>query len=263
MRKLHFMSLFAVGLLLLGCDQGPPTDGRRQTAISDSDGDGVSDMLDACEGTSTDRVTATGCPDDDLDGVTDEDDQCPQTAADAPVDANGCPFPASDVVFTGEYRIRRFATPAEIEKAIVSLTQLKHPTNCPGDVVAPPTPTVTEPSLPGVMLDRAFVLGGPNPITVRWTAVEDSCAPIRYGIEWEYRWMGTRGPWQPLVGLGSTKLDVTEHTIDWPLIDTAGRFRVWAMDGNGHTSARSAWRYVLLDSLSPPSQPTFWLPVFP
>ncbi|MCB1875183.1 MAG: OmpA family protein [Chromatiales bacterium] len=61
-------------------------------APADSDGDGVTDDLDACPGTPPGQpVDARGCElDSDGDGVIDRLDRCPGTPAGAPVDANGC-----------------------------------------------------------------------------------------------------------------------------------------------------------------------------
>ncbi len=60
--------------------------------ITDTDGDGVINCLDACPNTSTcASVDQTGCPaDSDGDGVFDGCDTCPATTAGDPVDANGC-----------------------------------------------------------------------------------------------------------------------------------------------------------------------------
>lgn len=62
---------------------------------SDSDGDGVYDVLDQCPATpSGEAVDAQGCSDTQLDsdndGVSDALDQCPDTAAGETVDRNGC-----------------------------------------------------------------------------------------------------------------------------------------------------------------------------
>ncbi|MEM8984406.1 MAG: OmpA family protein [Pseudomonadota bacterium] len=60
----------------------------------DDDGDGVVNSKDACPNTPAGtRVDARGCAipvDSDGDGVTDDKDQCPNTPAGARVDANGC-----------------------------------------------------------------------------------------------------------------------------------------------------------------------------
>lgn len=60
----------------------------------DSDGDGVTDDMDACPNTPAGvTVDATGCPlDSDGDGVYDYLDKCPDTAANLKVDADGCPI---------------------------------------------------------------------------------------------------------------------------------------------------------------------------
>ena len=58
----------------------------------DSDGDGVTDDLDACPHTPAGvKVDARGCAlDSDQDGVPDYKDKCPNTPAGTEVDANGC-----------------------------------------------------------------------------------------------------------------------------------------------------------------------------
>lgn len=73
---------------------------EEEIKVVDSDGDGVSDDVDACPSTpSGTQVNAEGCPaeteevkvmDADGDGVVDADDKCPTTPAGAPVDAMGC-----------------------------------------------------------------------------------------------------------------------------------------------------------------------------
>ena len=62
----------------------------------DTDGDGVPDYLDKCSGTPANvNVDASGCPADaDKDGVPDYIDKCPNTPAKATVDASGCPTDA-------------------------------------------------------------------------------------------------------------------------------------------------------------------------
>jgi OmpA-OmpF porin, OOP family len=70
----------------------------------DSDGDGVSDDVDACPDTPKGaRVDATGCPQDgDGDGVFDGLDMCANTPRGATVDAKGCPSDSDgDGVFDG------------------------------------------------------------------------------------------------------------------------------------------------------------------
>lgn len=62
---------------------------------ADSDGDGVTDDVDACPDTPAgEAVDANGCAqsqlDDDGDGVTNDIDACPGTPAGETVDANGC-----------------------------------------------------------------------------------------------------------------------------------------------------------------------------
>ena len=61
-------------------------------ASPDTDGDGVDDEDDRCEGTPAGIVVdAEGCPaDTDADGVPDHEDACPQTLRGADVDAEGC-----------------------------------------------------------------------------------------------------------------------------------------------------------------------------
>lgn len=244
MRTRLLTLLIMTTLFCCACGQHPHRSGQTSGRL-DSDGDGVSDALDRCEGTSTDRVTASGCPDDDLDGIEDEEDSCPNTPAGAPVDEEGCPFPTREFAPTGETRIRPLATVEEIDRFIFGLFRVPHPLNCPGDVVPPPTPSITDPAPRGI--ERCgFVVGGPNEITVRWTSVEDPCTPVRYNIEWEYRAVGLNGAWQPMMGFGKRMQDVNEQTIDWPLENTWARVRVWATDNNGHSSLKSPWQYILL-----------------
>jgi outer membrane protein OmpA-like peptidoglycan-associated protein len=59
----------------------------------DSDGDGLSDIEDACPNRSG-SVEMGGCPDTDSDGINDKDDACPEVAG--PAENNGCPWPDAD-----------------------------------------------------------------------------------------------------------------------------------------------------------------------
>lgn len=72
---------------------GGPSRVRLRFAPADSDGDGVADHQDNCEGQgSPGRVSADGCPDADADGVADAADACPDLAGvPAPAPYNGCP----------------------------------------------------------------------------------------------------------------------------------------------------------------------------
>ena len=64
----------------------------------DSDGDGIPDRIDKCQGTPKGvKVDALGCPiDSDNDGVPDYLDKCPDTTRSAKVDADGCPIDSDD-----------------------------------------------------------------------------------------------------------------------------------------------------------------------
>lgn len=66
---------------------------------TDSDGDGVSDMLDVCPDTPG-LANLQGCPDMDGDGVADKDDECPQVAGEKIF--NGCPDTDGDTVQDSE-----------------------------------------------------------------------------------------------------------------------------------------------------------------
>jgi OOP family OmpA-OmpF porin len=63
-----------------------------EAVVSDSDGDGVPDDIDACPNTPKGvAVDKKGCPmDSDGDGVPDYRDQCPETPAGLKVDETGC-----------------------------------------------------------------------------------------------------------------------------------------------------------------------------
>jgi outer membrane protein OmpA-like peptidoglycan-associated protein len=70
---------------------------------TDTDGDGVRDLVDACPEEPEDRDTfqdADGCPDkdNDIDGIADVDDKCPLRPEDIDnwEDADGCPDPDND-----------------------------------------------------------------------------------------------------------------------------------------------------------------------
>ena len=65
----------------------------RKGCPKDSDGDGVYDYLDKCKGTPAGAaVNSTGCPlDSDGDGVYDYQDNCKGTPRGTPVDSKGCP----------------------------------------------------------------------------------------------------------------------------------------------------------------------------
>ncbi len=61
--------------------------------VTDRDGDGVVDSLDACPDT-VGLPTLMGCPDRDGDGIADKDDTCPDVAGVAKY--QGCPVPDTD-----------------------------------------------------------------------------------------------------------------------------------------------------------------------
>lgn len=62
--------------------------------VVDADGDGVTDEMDLCPGTPPGvAVGDRGCPrDTDGDGIPDSADRCPNSPAGAPVDESGCPL---------------------------------------------------------------------------------------------------------------------------------------------------------------------------
>lgn len=70
--------------------------GGGEVISTDSDGDGVDDLLDNCANTPTGTIVdSSGCAielvtDSDNDGVSDSDDLCPDTTAGSNVDATGC-----------------------------------------------------------------------------------------------------------------------------------------------------------------------------
>lgn len=80
---------------------------------ADSDGDGVIDALDKCQGTPAGvAVDSSGCPvDSDKDGVADYIDKCPGTPAGVAVDGNGCPVD-SDKDGVADYLDKCPGTPA-------------------------------------------------------------------------------------------------------------------------------------------------------
>ena len=81
-----------------GSEPDPGTDngGTTDTGTSDTDGDGVIDLLDQCpnEAGPLDSNDRPGCPnlvfDADSDGIPDETDTCSDTPENEDVDANGC-----------------------------------------------------------------------------------------------------------------------------------------------------------------------------
>ena len=80
----------------IGVRVGPGFDRRRP--VTDFDGDGVADHIDACPNTRLGLdVDARGCArtaDSDRDGVVDARDDCPDTPAEMAVDSRGCPSTA-------------------------------------------------------------------------------------------------------------------------------------------------------------------------
>ena len=81
-----------------GSDPDPGTDngGTTDTGTSDTDGDGVIDLLDQCpnEAGPLDSNDRPGCPnlvfDADSDGIPDETDTCSDTPGNEDVDTTGC-----------------------------------------------------------------------------------------------------------------------------------------------------------------------------
>ena len=61
--------------------------------VTDRDGDGIADSLDACPDQAG-TAALQGCPDRDNDGIADKDDKCPDVAGIAKY--NGCPIPDTD-----------------------------------------------------------------------------------------------------------------------------------------------------------------------
>ena len=59
-------------------------------SVTDTDGDGIADSVDACPGIAG-PATFNGCPDTDGDGIPDNKDQCPHEAG--TVEYGGCPPP--------------------------------------------------------------------------------------------------------------------------------------------------------------------------
>ena len=59
----------------------------------DTDGDGLSDIEDACPNRAGSKEMG-GCPDTDGDGLSDKDDTCPEEAG--PAENGGCPWPDND-----------------------------------------------------------------------------------------------------------------------------------------------------------------------
>ena len=92
--------MFGAILISSGClggdddsDDTSKPDGP-DTTYDDTDGDGIYDVIDQCDGTPEGvEVDWSGCPlasDSDGDGVADDDDDCPGSASGADVDASGC-----------------------------------------------------------------------------------------------------------------------------------------------------------------------------
>jgi OOP family OmpA-OmpF porin len=87
-----------------------------EAVVSDSDGDGVPDDIDACPNTPKGvAVDKKGCPmDSDGDGVLDYMDVCPNTPQGAAVDKKGCPLD-SDGDGVPDYRDQCPETPAGLK----------------------------------------------------------------------------------------------------------------------------------------------------
>jgi len=99
----RFLVLLLTTLLLsatlAGClggddDSSSPDDDDTQTAMDDSDGDSIVDLIDSCPDTPAGAsIDAFGCPDTDNDGVSDRTDACPQEAGSG---EDGCPSTGTD-----------------------------------------------------------------------------------------------------------------------------------------------------------------------
>jgi OOP family OmpA-OmpF porin len=89
--------IFGVGIQAMFGGHVPPAPAPKEVVVApppDSDGDGVTDDIDACPNTPAGaKVDARGCEfDEDGDGVVDRLDECPNTPKGWPVDAKGCPL---------------------------------------------------------------------------------------------------------------------------------------------------------------------------
>ncbi|MEM9821833.1 MAG: OmpA family protein [Bacteroidota bacterium] len=78
--------------------------------IKDRDGDGVSDLEDACPDVAG-TAALNGCPDQDNDGVADKEDKCPDVAGLAAFE--GCPDTDSDGIMDSEDKCPNDAGPAD------------------------------------------------------------------------------------------------------------------------------------------------------
>lgn len=94
------------GLDAFATPSGARVDARGST--TDADRDGVADGIDLCPGTRGGvPVDGRGCPSDsDADGVLDGLDRCAGTAVGSRVDANGCPMLAAEQRLVAEGRLR-------------------------------------------------------------------------------------------------------------------------------------------------------------
>lgn len=93
----------------------PPTEAVVVLPPKDTDGDGVSDAMDACPETPPRvPVDSRGCPQDsDADGVIDPLDQCPGTPPGALVNAEGCPVEKVSVALDVKFETGKIAVASE------------------------------------------------------------------------------------------------------------------------------------------------------
>lgn len=251
------LSALAALVGLSACEREPQL-ARSHAALSDADGDGVTDPVDRCPSTSgTTPVNEFGCVDADQDGVTDEEDACPGTEAGAVVALNGCVLAPSSP--TGGERYRpRIVPPGELA-ALVFRNRVRSavPEVCPGDHSPPPTPEVTAPAIWSVEFNRVWSPPS-SPVTLGWDPVVDDCSPHSYGVEVE-RWDANAKKWYLEPELGHAKLTTTSHQFAWSS-NTWGRYRVWATDANGQSSAPTSWRYFVFATADVPPQDRFRQP---
>ena len=124
------------------------------------------------------------------------------------------------------------------------------PTKPIPDTIAPSAPKALSPH------DGATVPASNPNVTLRWTQVHDPSG-VGYTLQTQ-QFLGGGAGWSD----PATIREIDGLSRDVTVESTHVRWRVWAVDGEGNSSSKTAWRTITrLEPTSEPTPPTLMLPV--
>lgn len=139
--------------------------------------------------------------------------------------------------------------PATPSTQSLSLQRSK-PTKPAPDTIAPSAPKALSPH------DGATVPASDPNVTLRWSRVDDPSG-VSYTLQTQQLLGGGAG-WSNLTTIREIDGLSRELTVE----STHIRWRVWAVDGEGNASSKTAWRTITrLEPTSEPTPPTLMLPI--